>query len=311
MKYSKNRYAYPEPLYDCLSQDNYDPGKCNITITAMQDNARKRLLLKYESKNLELDVSENIRSLRGQLFHELLYGKAKKYTHLAEKRFYAKVDGWILGGKPDYPTMSNETLIDWKCCSIYSYLSSKEDIERGMESDWERQLNSYRWLLSQNNIEVNKLLIWAWTDIRPGEMERKPEWPSTEIVPLEVPLWTMDRARDYIEERVRYHKQAEEDYLRGSKLINCSDEDRWYTGDKYAVKKRERKTALRVLDTMEQAKQWTIDHELDGSVYIENRPGKYRRCHPDNFRNYCAAFEICDQANNVTARSDENEKLVS
>jgi hypothetical protein len=52
--------------------------------------------------------------------------------------------------------------------------------------------------------------------------------------------------------------------------------------------KKGRKSALRVLDTEQEAKNW-VDNTGKGE-YIEHRKGKYTRC-----EGYCSVAEFCPQ----------------
>ena len=68
-------------------------------------------------------------------------------------------------------------------------------------------------------------------------------------------------------------------------LPMCSEEDRWYTGDKFAVMKNGRKTALRVFDNEEEANTYMAEN---GGDYIEQRKGEDRKC-----KDYCLCCHFC------------------
>jgi hypothetical protein len=65
----------------------------------------------------------------------------------------------------------------------------------------------------------------------------------------------------------------------------CSPEERYNSGDKYAVMKKGRKTAMRVLDSKEEAEKWMKDN---GGDHIDVRSGEDKKC-----LDYCAACEFC------------------
>lgn len=74
--------------------------------------------------------------------------------------------------------------------------------------------------------------------------------------------------------------------LPDNKLPVCTPEERYRNGDKYAVMKKGRKSALRVLDTEEEAKKWM--EENGKGEYIEYRPGTDDKC-----IHYCYAKDFC------------------
>ena len=69
----------------------------------------------------------------------------------------------------------------------------------------------------------------------------------------------------------------------------CTDEDMWKKEDKYAVMKKNRKTALRVLSSEEEAREYVSN--IDGKLEIVKREGECSRC----VGNYCGVADFCDQ----------------
>ena len=70
----------------------------------------------------------------------------------------------------------------------------------------------------------------------------------------------------------------------------CSDEERWKKEDTYRVMKKGRKTAVRVLPSLDDAEKYIKDGELT-SVSIEHSKGECMRC----TGNYCNVAEFCNQ----------------
>ena len=66
----------------------------------------------------------------------------------------------------------------------------------------------------------------------------------------------------------------------------CSKENRWATDDKFAVMKRGRKSALRVLNSRDEAELWMQYNKGD---YIEERPAESKKC-----MDYCSCCEFCN-----------------
>jgi len=73
----------------------------------------------------------------------------------------------------------------------------------------------------------------------------------------------------------------------------CTAEERYNSGPRYAVMKKGRKTALRVLDTREAAEEWMA---TGGGDFIEERPGEDKKC-----LEYCAAAAFCSYYQSMEA----------
>ena len=98
-------------------------------------------------------------------------------------------------------------------------------------------------------------------------------------------MWTDDERQKFVEKRIREHQDAREGNWRP-----CTDDERWKKDDKYAVMKKGRVSALRVLNTYQEAVTWMVENEPKGTVTIEERPGEYTRCNE-----YCSAAPFCQQ----------------
>jgi hypothetical protein len=99
----------------------------------------------------------------------------------------------------------------------------------------------------------------------------------------------------YIRQRIDLHRQAKVDADWDHELINCTDEERWMRETKFAVKKEGRKSAVRVLDTQEEAMAVLAEMpEKDiasAKVFIEIRKGESVRC----TGNFCGVAKWCSQ----------------
>ena len=84
----------------------------------------------------------------------------------------------------------------------------------------------------------------------------------------------------------RFEQISKAEKLPDDELPLCTPEERFNNGDKFAVMRKGRKTALRVLDSMEDAKYWMA---ANGGDYIETRKGEDKKC-----MDYCSACEFCN-----------------
>ena len=153
-------------------------------------------------------------------------------------------------------------------------------------TEWKRQGLIYAWLLRKNNLPVRTVKFYAiLKDHNTREAKVKSDYPKLPIVEVrfnvtEGRLQAVDKfIRGKIDELIKYEDAPDD------ALPVCSPEDRWNEGDKYAVMKNGRKTALRVLDSEEEAEKYKAEN---GGDYIETRRGTDKKC-----MDYCLCCEKC------------------
>jgi hypothetical protein len=256
-----NRHGLPAPLVNAIRNDPYSRGRSDISVTQLIQPPQPRKLLK--GRDVEEDAADCIWRLLGQAVHTILE-RAYPETAVVEKRIFSKVRDWIVSGQFD--VYENEVLTDYKITSVYA---------RDGKIEWENQLNVLRALCHRNEMPVNKVQIVAiFRDWRPKEALAE-DYPNAQVAVLPVPLWPIERAEEYLEERVRLHQLDEPP--------PCTDEERWHQPDKWALMMKGKKRAIKLFD-----KQPEIT--LTEGQYWEHRPGAYRRC-----ESYCNASTICPQ----------------
>jgi hypothetical protein len=124
---------------------------------------------------------------------------------------------------------------------------------------------------------------------------------KTEYPKLPVQVINFDFTEEDFEEiekwlSERFNEIAYLETLPDDKLPLCTSEERFNSGDKFAVMKTGRKTAMRVLDTNEEATRWMQDN---GGSYIETRPGEDKKC-----LDYCSACEFCSHYQKIKVVSE-------
>jgi hypothetical protein len=263
-----NLHGLPDAFVAAVRNDPYSGGG-DISVTKLIDAPQRRALYKQFKHAVVEDVSERVWSLMGQAVHTVL--ERAGTSALVEQRLFMDVNGWSLSGQFDRLHLEDKTLQDWKVCSVYK---ADGDVS------WERQLNVLRMLAKANGHEVDKLQVIAiFRDWRRAEIARNPQYPKSNVKVIDVPVWSDDEAMAYIEERVRLHQEADK-----GESVPCSDEERWYTGSKFALIKIGGKKATKLSDTRE-----SLGSPPDGYT-IEERKGGYRRC-----EQYCEVAAFCSQ----------------
>lgn len=257
-----NKLGLPEPLVNAVLNQQYSPGSSDITVTTLIQPPLIRKLRREHDDDIEEDVSDRMWALFGSSVHSILENAYKGSTARVEERVYAEVLGWKLGGQFD--VLEGSTLSDYKVTSVYA---SDGKIE------WENQLNVLRWLLHKNNTVVDKLQIVAiFRDWRPMEAKKDPEYPQTKAQIIEVPLWDLDKAEEYVLTRIQLHQLAEPPV--------CTDDERWSTQEKWALMKEGGKRATKLFEIKPES--------CEKGYFIEHRPKQHKRC-----ENYCSVSQFC------------------
>jgi hypothetical protein len=268
-----NVHGLPQSIVDAVTNDPYTGGG-DISATKLIDSPRVVQLSRQHHGQISVDVSERVWSLLGQAVHTILERAGLRAEGMvAEQRLFAEVMGWSLSGQFDVMHLESKTLCDYKVTTVYKAKGNDK---------WTQQLNILRWLAHQNGYEVEQLQIIAiFRDWRKAEAERSRDYPRAAIQAIDVPVWDLAEAQDYIEERVHLHQQAR----RGGD-IHCTDEERWYSGTKYALVKPGNMRALKVLDEMPEPSA------IPAGYSVEVRAGEYKRC-----QLYCDVAPFCSQWN--------------
>lgn len=274
-----NIHGLPQSIVDAVANDPYRGGG-DISATKLIDAPQIVALSKQYHSHLTVDVSERVWALLGQAVHTILERAGLRAEGMiAEERLYAMVNGWNISGQFDVMALDTGTLMDYKVTTVYK--------AKGNDA-WTRQLNILRWLAHQNGHTVNALQIIAiFRDWRKTEAERNPDYPRAAIQAIDIPVWPLEETEAYILERVRGHQTAQ-----SGGFVPCTDEERWYSGDSYAIVKPGNKRALRVLPAPPAAE------DIPDGYVVQKRAGEYKRC-----QHYCDVASFCDQweyTNSVT-----------
>jgi hypothetical protein len=112
----------------------------------------------------------------------------------------------------------------------------------------------------------------------------KDDMPEKQVETFEVPIWRPEAAEGYLEDRIRLHQAATE------RLPLCTDEERWFKKERWAVTKKGRKRAIKLCDTEIDATNMILGFPLDEQKQyrVEHRKGENTRC-----LYYCDVAPFC------------------
>jgi len=277
-----NDARLPEPIIRALEADDYDSGDSDITVTQLINPPLIRQLRKKHEAEIEEKASSRMFSLMGKMIHKILEtagSNAEGLNHLLfEKRLFIERDGWKISGQIDVIDTEAKTITDYKVCSFWTSILGAKD-------EWTSQLNLYRLLAKENGYQIDRLEIAAlFRDWSAEKIGTKRDYPEAPMQIIDIPVWSIDSVERYLNGRIRAHKS--------SKPSICTPDERWERGDKYAVKKEGRATAIRVLDSHQEAVSWIALNarpEEIGKMSIEHRRGEPKRC-----LRYCSVAPFCD-----------------
>ena len=278
-----NKHRLPAPLVSALTADWYhQPG--HISVTGLIKPPRIRQLeLRYTDQIVE-DVSDKIWMLLGSAVHGVLE-RAETVSCLQEERLAVDVAGWTITGQADLWEEPG-ILSDYKITSVWAGIN-------GPKTEWESQLNIYAHLYRVAWFPVEGLQVVAiYRDWQKNRAKQGNGYPQCAAGVLPVMVWPEVEVQEYIKERVTTHQAAES--LPDIGLPYCTPEERWERPTTYAVMKKGRKSAVRVLGSRLEADE--MAEEKGAGHYVEVRPGESVRC-----EGYCQVAPFCSQYQKMKA----------
>lgn len=270
-----NKMGLPEALVAAVANDDYDRGECDYSVTELLSPPRISALRRLHEHELTEDASSRIWSLLGQCAHAIL--ERAGGASLSEWRGHVTIAGKRVSGQLDTLNVLSGTLSDWKVTTAWTVKGG------ALRDEWPPQLNAYAMIARSAGHDIKRLEIVAilrdWSKL---EARRSADYPQQQVAVIPVPVWPEAEVRRLFDERIRLHESA-----RAGELPICTPEERWQRPTVYAVMKDGRKSALRLLDSHEEAEGWIKANEKGGEKIVE-RPGENVRC-----ANYCPVSAFC------------------
>lgn len=288
-----NNFGAPAPLVTLASKSYYTKGKAQFSVTELISPPRIRRLREKHDEELKQDVTDLLWSLLGSALHVVAErGETPGWT--VEERLFTTIDGQTISGQIDAQEETPEGIVIWdyKFTSSFAVMSDKVD--------WEEQLNLYALLARLNGKKIAGLKIVALIRDWSRHKAKSENYPASQIHVVEIPLWDQDTQMKFITERLDIHQDAHMDFEIKGELPECSEQERWQTETTYAVKRENRKTAIRVLTDFNQA----VELANKEKGYVETRLGEPKRC----TGNYCGVAEFCDQYRTYRAHAAQDER---
>jgi hypothetical protein len=283
----------PEALVKAVSlQKHNEPGQ--LSATTLLNGVKQIHLRDRHWSELEEDVADHVYALFGTAVHEVLNDEG--VDEFAEEFISSEMDGIVVTGRIDNYNMRSCILSDYKTASVWK-------IKFGNFEDWRLQGLIYAWLLNRNGFDVQTCRFVAFIkDHSKRDAKRDSSYPQKPTCVYDFPVTEkgLEEIETYIKAKIADYKKTLE--TADDNIPPCSAEERWEKPTKYAVKKEGRKTAVRVMDSIEEAERLAADLGKNHSVEI--RLGESTRC-----MEYCSCNIFCNFYRDTVVAAEELAEL--
>ena len=287
-----NKQGLPQPFVDAVSREyTYKPKR--YSVTTLLNSEREIMLKRRHNDKITADVSDMIWAIFGSAVHSILETSNKADFLLTEQALALPVtlsdgDEYTLSGICDLFDTKKGEVIDYKVTSTFKVL--KGDFE-----DYRMQGLIYAYMISKTVFhsefddviyKPNKATFYmVLRDWQKSKAKFDKSYPQSQIQKVTFKFTNKDFewVEQWIKDKFDAIKKAEQ--LPDEELPLCSNEDRWKNEDVYAVMKKGRKAALRLLNTEQEARDYMFKN---GGDYIEFRKGEDKKC-----KEYCSCCEFC------------------
>jgi hypothetical protein len=282
----ENKLNLPEPFPTIVrSMISWFPQPERYSVTSLLAPPLTRTLKIEYWDDLVVDVKDYLYMLDGIALDEYL----EKWTiqmddvvvqHKMEVPFVVEGNKVVVVGKTDLIRFDDQhvDIEDWKRTTV----NIKTQKERLFE--YQFQLNCYKYMwLNIHGIPVRNL----WLNPYYRDWKKMQAYfgshPKGQFEQVRMESWTPEKTESLIRERLLDHTLHPR--------RECTPEEKWQTPTTYAVMKKGRKSALRVLDSYKEAETWckSIGHVIDTKgISIEVRLGGCNKC-----KFYCDVASVC------------------
>lgn len=280
-----NVFDLPAPFVDAVSKKHeYTPKR--YSVTSLLKGATQCVLERRHANEITADVSEYVWAIFGSAVHQILENSQEGENQIKECKLTAPVpgmEGYTLSGIFDLFDTETGTVYDYKTCSMWKV--TFEDW-----ADYRQQLLCYCWLLRQNGYinARNGVIVAFIKDHNKRKAKTEQGYPA---VPVHVEEFEfsddeIEMCEQWIIGRFAMLKSAEN--TPDFRLPPCLENERWYTGTRWAVMKPNHKKAVRVFSSYCVAKEY-IENHPNKDYEIERREGENRRC-----EDYCSCAPFCN-----------------
>jgi len=285
-----NKKKLPEQLVRAVEKE-YTYQDKRYSITSLLDTHRILQLKRRHHDELSQDVSDMIWMIFGSGIHKAIEDAGVGEGQYAEKRLEWQFGDYTLSGIVDFIDEKQEIILDWKTTSLWTY------IYQSNHDKWlkQLQLSALLWFKTTGQW-INKGQIGAL--LKDYKKKPFPEagYPDSELQIIEFDLGSPQDIEEWVNQI--FDDIAIYETIDDHELPLCTPQERWNTGDKWAVIEKGKKRAVRVYDNEEDATRHVSQAFSDGvKLEIDFRPGEDKRC-----KDYCPVRAFCEYGKQYEAK---------
>ena len=273
-----NRLNLPAAFVNAVSTTRHNEAGC-FSATTLNKGAKEIILTDRHFDEITVDAADSVWAVWGTAVHALLESQPDNNFH--EESFKVPVSNSFVTGQVDSYDMENGVINDWKTASVWK-------VQFNDFKDWRAQGLTYAWLLQQSGLEVKKCRFVALLkDHSKTKAKTDSSYPQSPVFIYEFDVTAADLEETAARILAKVQEIESAYKLDDDAIEPCSAEERWADGEKWAVMKNGRKTAVKVFDNQLDAD--AMAGELGNSHYVEHRPAISRKC-----GDYCKCKEFCN-----------------
>ena len=273
-----NRLRLPEAFVKAVSTTRHNEAGC-FSATTLNKGAKEIILTDRHFDEITVDAADSVWAVWGTAVHALLESQPDNNFH--EESFKVPVSNSFVTGQVDSYDMENGVINDWKTASVWK-------VQFNDFKDWRAQGLTYAWLLQQSGLEVKKCRFVALLkDHSKTKAKTDSSYPQSPVFIYEFDVTAADLEETAARILAKVQEIESAYKLDDDAIEPCSAEERWADGEKWAVMKNGRKTAVKVFDNQLDAD--AMAGEMGNAYYVEHRPAISRKC-----GDYCKCKEFCN-----------------
>ena len=273
-----------DPIFvKAVTPDNEHNIEENVYYVTELLNDPHYILLNRKYKNIDEDANDMLNRLFGTALHEYLE-KFRPSNCINELSISFPIGKFTIKGRLDLWDIENSTIIDYKSTTVSQVMKADFEEHRDQALIYAYGI-LYKFGLKTKYIKIHEIMK-DWSKMK---FINSKDYPQSAIYTYiyQIKDSDYDYIYDYIKRKLNAVTEDAELYK------DCELENKWFTGDKYAVyKKVGDKKAAAVLDSEQEAHDF-ITNKCGGSGEIQYRKGECLKC-----KYYCKFREVCKNANN-------------
>lgn len=275
----RNTHGLPRALVDTVTRrvppEDRREG-ADISVTELLGPPRIKQLRDRYYDEIDTDASDMLHALMGTAIHALI---AKTPHSVSSLRLFARWFGfersWNVSGEIDL--IEDGILWDFKPLRAAAVFD-------GPKEEWVQQLNVYRMLAEENGIRVFGLKACPYIrDFTPVERFRNSKYPIASMISMDVPMWSTEKARAFIQYRLQAHEEH---------MPMCTMEERWQKPHEFALMCHGNQRAISLYKKREDAEyQMNARKQANPGrkFWVVERHAESLRC-----KHYCNFWKFCD-----------------